>query len=146
MTTNESVESDCYGRFTIRAAIGDTITVASNIDSSTFGAPVTFGVNNTFTLGAAEDIYAGIFMSKSAGTGAPIPFVAVGGDTGLIRYGIPIVPVVGNSPSGGTLKTTGLGRHYDYQITTSLVPEPVSFVLMAVFGLVGLVVRRRRRG
>jgi len=138
--------ADAAGDFTI-IAVGDLVTAASDATVNTFGSPVSFGTNNTFTLASDATVYAG-FYSENAAADAPIAVDNLndGVDRGFILFGSNVnAPVVGAAPSGGGSNGTAFSRHYDFQITfdAAAVPEPGGVLILA-FCAIATVSRRKR--
>jgi len=139
--------ADSRGDFTI-VAVGDLINAASATTVSTFGSPVSFGANNTFTLASDATVYAGFYSQNAGPLGSPIAADNLSlGDTGILLFGGAVpAPALGAIPTGGNSNGGAFGRHYDFQITfeaVAAVPEP-SGVLTLAFFAIATVSRRKR--
>jgi flagellar basal body-associated protein FliL len=129
-------------------AVGDTVT---NIAASAF-ASHSFGTNNSFTLTAESQVYAGFWWDNSAATSygtCPIGFVWGSGGGGSAAQGgfaTLTAPVVGTAiPELTDVFTGGEGRAYCFGVTTTSVPEPSVASLLGI-GLSGLLAYAWRRG
>lgn len=128
-------------------AVGDT--VSTPIGGVGAFTSVAFGGSNTFTLGSATTVFAGLYEKNIAGFKEPIGFAAGGSsyllfNSGFAGPGDVNFPVVGSDISGGNGAGT-FARSYDFSVgVTAAVPEPSSVVLLAA-GALALLAHSRRK-
>ena len=117
-----------------------TITGGFGVDTT-----VAFGGSDTFTLGSATNIYAGIVNPMTIGSQNPIVTNLNSGSTvdhdnnndGLMS------PAVLNGPVNG-FGHADLPRSYAFSVNVEPIPEPTS-ALFSAFGLAGMLIFRTRR-
>ena len=107
---------------------------------------VPFGGSATFTLAAPTQVFAGIAsqtqnpIALDNGTGPNTDHE--GGAQPPTSY---LVAIGGPVPPDGAFSNPDLGRRYAFAVDVELVPEPAALSL-GVFGVLGLLARRRPRG